>query len=817
MPQPDRYLLSGEFHYFRVPQPQWADRLKQVRALGMEAVSIYVPWNWHMPQPGALDLTGKTRPERNLPGALDAIAQAGLKCIFRPGPFITNEWRGGGLPDWLWEQHPEILCLTADGRPSGLNLPYPALTYAHPAYRQACQRWYADVFGVLKGYWASQGGPIFHVQVDDEPSYWNLLPYPLAADYNPCVIAPGAEPSLYARWLLERYASLDRLNASHHTHYQTGFDVEPPRQPMAQRDELTGHADWLDFKLWMINDYTRFLYQAAREGGVTETISQLYPYLLPMQALKHAEYLRQQGLPIQLTNEVYLNLFNSSAVPEQKVGHVVFGYENYHMWRGADHGPAITMELQGSNASYIAPDTMELLYRLTVARGVKGFNIFMLVGGENPPGYEHLTGSHYDVSAPIGLGGEERLHAATLRQLARVIRASEPEIMAAEPLRDAWWGNYTPYETGMLVGGEGALGDVGFAMKYLIHNGEHGLADVTNLQALLTLSSASFGCLDLQHASPEQLRQAPQIWVFSLDFMERAVQARLAAYVQQGGHLVILPMLPGVDEQMQPCEILLDLILEGMPRPEFAGVFPEYPRLFTLVRGRSGESLVTPGKPTTFDLPAEATALAWVASDGRPCAFERPVGNGKATLLGFPLVYLHTASPRQKEFVAGLVESGGRPRWASTRHLQLLAMELANAQSGFVCVVNPVDLPATTVVDYTLPAAGQRAHLPLVLEGLTLPRRGARLLPVALPLLPGLTLRHATWELLQKDIQTGEAALHFAAPPGELGEVAVEGAWTEIRVAGGDIQSISRQAGGLTVVVMRAAAEAGELHVLIMA
>ena len=49
----DRYRFSGEFHYFRVPRRAWRDRLSQVRDLGFDAVSIYAPWNWHEPRPGA--------------------------------------------------------------------------------------------------------------------------------------------------------------------------------------------------------------------------------------------------------------------------------------------------------------------------------------------------------------------------------------------------------------------------------------------------------------------------------------------------------------------------------------------------------------------------------------------------------------------------------------------------------------------------------------------------------------------------------------------------------------------------------------------
>ncbi len=814
MTYPDHFLLSGEFHYFRVPRPWWPDRLKQARDLGLDAVSIYVPWNWHEPRPGELDLTGKTVPERDLISALAAITEAGLKCIFRPGPFITNEWRGGGLPDWLWGQHPEILSLDVHGQPSGRNRPYPAITYAHPVYRQACQKWMEQILAGVHDYMAPQGGPIFHLQLDDEPSYWHQLSNPLLADYNPYLVAHHDGPSHYARWLLERYSSLSELNAHHHTAYRLPTEIDPPRQPMIERHDLTAYTDWLDFKLWGIDDYTRFLYEIVCSKGFSGTISQLYPYLLPMQATKHAEYLRRHHLPIDLTNEIYLNLLGTSICPEQKVGHVVFGYELYHMWRGDDHGPAITMELQGSNASFITPEQMELLYALTVARGIKGFNIFMLVGGENPPGYENMTGSHYDIWAPVSKKGELRPHAAALRHIARVVRTYEPCLLGAEPLRDVWWGCYTPYETAMLVGGDGALADVAFAMKYLIPSGEHGLSNESSLQALLTLSSVSLGCLDLQHATSDQLSQVPQLWVFSLDFMDRAVQEKLAQYVQEGGHLVILPMLPYQDEQMQPCKILLDLVFPGMPRPGFAGIFADFPSLFTHVRGTEGESLVVPGKPTLFDdLPSDAVPLAWQADSERPCAFERPVGAGRITILGFPLVYMHTASPHQKDFIARVVERGERHRWAWTSNTSLLAMEQANAQSGLVCVVNPADLPASTKVHYTLPASHQLAHLPIVLDSLTMRHRGALLLPICFPLREGLTLRHATWELVNKEDGPEGITLHLWTKPGELGELVLEGVPESLSIIGGSIQHIASLEGSLTAVVMQAAEEEVKLLV----
>ena len=140
-------------------------------------------------------------------------------------------------------------------------------------------------------------------------------------------------------------------------------------------------------------------------------------------------------------------------------------------------------------------------------------------------------------------------------------------------------------------------------------------------------------------------------------------------------------------------------------------------------------------------------------------------------------------------------------------------MELLGVKGGLVCVVNPVALPATTIVDYTLPGTQQPARLPLVLDNLTLPGLGARLLPIGLFLGLGLTLRHATWELVEKDTQAASVTIHLAARPGELGEVALEGHCADLRVSGGSMLSVSKLAEKLTVVVIQAVADEVRLQV----
>src|SRR5215213_8883834 len=87
-------IHSGELHYFRIPREYWRDRLLKARALGLNTVCTYMPWNLHEPRPGEFDFVGDD-------GMLDVAAfvrtaqEVGLLVILRPGPYICAEWDFG--------------------------------------------------------------------------------------------------------------------------------------------------------------------------------------------------------------------------------------------------------------------------------------------------------------------------------------------------------------------------------------------------------------------------------------------------------------------------------------------------------------------------------------------------------------------------------------------------------------------------------------------------------------------------------------------------------------------------------------------------
>ncbi|GAA0408690.1 beta-galactosidase [Streptomyces luteireticuli] len=137
-------LLSGALHYFRVHEGLWAHRLGMLRAMGLNCVETYVPWNRHEPDEGGV------RGLAELGRFLDAAAAAGLYAIVRPGPYICAEWENGGLPHWLTGRL---------GR---------RVRTRDPEFLRAADGWLGAVADEVAARQADRGGPVVLVQVENE-------------------------------------------------------------------------------------------------------------------------------------------------------------------------------------------------------------------------------------------------------------------------------------------------------------------------------------------------------------------------------------------------------------------------------------------------------------------------------------------------------------------------------------------------------------------------------------------------------------------------------------------------------------------------
>lgn len=150
----DRFLLdgrpfqirSGEMHYPRVPRACWRDRMRKLRAMGLNTLCTYVFWNLHEPEPEQFDFSGQL----DLAEYLRTAQEEGLLVIVRPGPYICTELDFGGFPGWL------------------MRAPDMQVRSLHPAFMSAVERYLARVGRELSPLLASAGGPIVLTQVENE-------------------------------------------------------------------------------------------------------------------------------------------------------------------------------------------------------------------------------------------------------------------------------------------------------------------------------------------------------------------------------------------------------------------------------------------------------------------------------------------------------------------------------------------------------------------------------------------------------------------------------------------------------------------------
>jgi beta-galactosidase len=139
-------IMSGSMHYPRVPRPYWRDRMRKMRALGLNTLCTYVFWDLHEQQPGKFDFTDNL----DVAAYVRTAQEEGLWVIVRPGPYICSEWDFGGLPPWLLAT-PGLKVRTTD-----------------PRFIDAASKYLRNVGEQLAPLQITRGGPIIMAQVENE-------------------------------------------------------------------------------------------------------------------------------------------------------------------------------------------------------------------------------------------------------------------------------------------------------------------------------------------------------------------------------------------------------------------------------------------------------------------------------------------------------------------------------------------------------------------------------------------------------------------------------------------------------------------------
>ena len=139
---------AGEIHPARVPKAYWRHRLQMLKAMGLNAVGIYLFWNQIEPTPGRFNWTDQA----DYPEFCRIAKEEGMWVILRPGPYVCAEWDMGGHPWWLVKDPPK------------------EVRSRDPKYFQPALRYLEEVCRILAPYQITRGGPIILYQVENEYS-----------------------------------------------------------------------------------------------------------------------------------------------------------------------------------------------------------------------------------------------------------------------------------------------------------------------------------------------------------------------------------------------------------------------------------------------------------------------------------------------------------------------------------------------------------------------------------------------------------------------------------------------------------------------
>ena len=127
--------------------------------MGLNAVCVYLFWNYHEWEEGKFDWGGQA----DVAEFCRIAQEEGLWVLLRPGPYSCAEWEMGGLPWWLLQRE-------------GI-----ALRTTDPKFLEPARRYLREVGRVLAPLQVGRGGPILMVQVENEYGSYGRDPAYLGA------------------------------------------------------------------------------------------------------------------------------------------------------------------------------------------------------------------------------------------------------------------------------------------------------------------------------------------------------------------------------------------------------------------------------------------------------------------------------------------------------------------------------------------------------------------------------------------------------------------------------------------------------------
>lgn len=526
----DQFLVSGEFHYFRIPAEDWKKRMLLFKQAGGNCLATYVPWLVHEPEEGNI-LFGDI-PNRDLKRFLDTAKEVGLKVVLRPGPYQYSELLNAGLPNWLLDDYPEIMAQNLRGEAFSSE----GVSYLHPTFLKKARIYFKAFADVVRPY---MGDPVVMLQTDNELA--GVQVWYGSMDYHPVTMGIGTEDGRYPTFLKRKYGSLDVLNAAYGLHVSCWADV-----PVIDSGDLSDPAicrrlqDYSDFYCDTMGEYMALLASWLKEDGLDAPIC--HNSANPTMNSMFIESIEHMGENFLLGSDHYYALNQTWAQNNPTPQYGVHVYYSMEMMRLMGMPPSV-LEMPGGSPSDtppILPQDLLCCYQTNLAMGMKGVNYYVFTGGPNFPG-TGTTCDLYDYNAHVRADGSLNPTYESLKTFGMFMQ------------NHAW----------MQRGARRGSAVIGFEWKATrcrdydyssVAFTRDSCWEFTRLGLIYTMMCSKYapelanldGALDL---SRPLIVPCPTI-------MSAAAQQNLIDFVEQGGQLLLFGTLPELDEEMRPCTLL---------------------------------------------------------------------------------------------------------------------------------------------------------------------------------------------------------------------------------------------------------------------
>jgi beta-galactosidase len=663
----------------------WRRDLKQIKALGFNAVRCWIDWASGEPAPGQYRLD-------TLDVLLSLAEEEGLKVIVQV--YMDS------APEWVGRQYPDSLFVSSNGqaiRPESS----PGYCIDHPAVRKADLAFYEAV--ARRGA-ASPAFLGFDLWSEPHVINWANPTYISSPEFCFC-------PNTVARfreWLKKKYGTLDALNAAWYRRFASWEEVEPNR--LSTILSYSDYVDWKRFIADKLGEDLRARYEAAKRGAPDRVATS---HAAGVGLFSSPHY--WEGQSDDWTMAAQVDHYGTSFYPKHSAfvdrdvewrGALLdfarsFGFANGGggFWIGELQGGFGTVALNVSPT--VTPEDLRIWTWSALARGAKAICTYAY--------YPMSTGYESGGFGLIKLDGTITERARVAGGIARLVGEHSALFLASKPVPAEVAVVYNPLAH--FVGGR---------QRATPYGGPQGEVAGIEQDSLLGVYRALFPSnvpLDYVHADHLEAAELARYKAVVLPYplmMPAAAAAALREYVRAGGVLVAEARAGWNDERGHAADTI-----PGLGLAEVVGA--RETDVQTVAKGkaalRAEDGLpglqagdVLPGRWYEESLePAPGARVVARFGSGAPAAVVSTFGKGKALVLGSYVSAGYVSQPEEagRRFFEGVVDWAGvrRPVAVSGDPLEVRLLQSGREHLAFV--FNHALRPAAAAVTVRIPLAGR--------------------------------------------------------------------------------------------------------------